>query len=106
MRYTTAVAMAALLAGCLSSEAFSDLPPACQSDLSGVKAPVIPVTPADMERLAVSLKVPSGHRLYGATVAGDTILVDNTLQGWKRDYVIQHERCHVVVGEWHLARSY
>ncbi len=79
-------------------------PPECRRDLSKVKTPkgvepyVLDVSPQDLVTAAAGRVT---GRIYGLTWGQSLILIDNTLQGWVRDETLHHERCHVLMGEWH-----
>jgi hypothetical protein len=77
------------------------MPPECQRDLSWVDTPV---------RFVPMERAPDGPRIMGLWLNGGesrTILIDETLTGWRRDETIHHERCHEVMfrltgsAKWH-----
>jgi len=101
------IGLAAVLSACSNTPDYyaatdvlgNHYPVACQKDLSYIKIPVVPVSRADMDRLAAARHI--NGRLYGLTWGGKVIMIDENLRGWVRDDIIHHERCHVVAGDWH-----
>ena len=75
-------------------------PPPCRGDLSHVKAKVIDLSRAEMAVVGNFTNMPQG-RLWAYTM-GETILIDASATGWRRDDLIRHERCHILVGHWHM----
>jgi hypothetical protein len=103
-----AAATALCLAACSSDsgertiDQFGNVyPPECRGDLSHVAATIQAVTPDALQFWAAALHKPANWRLYGLTVGRKSILVDETIAGWKRDDLVHHERCHIIAGEWH-----
>jgi len=74
-------------------------PPACMVDLSYVNAPILFVSPKVLSE--VRAKRHMAGRLWAVTYAKSLIMVDETAEGWVRDDLIRHERCHIVAGAWH-----
>lgn len=82
-------------------------PPACRGDLSHIPVSFIPsANIAALMRFWNAAPTPlNGGTPHGITLhhvdGTATAYVDEALRGWKRDDIVRHERCHVLVGGWH-----
>lgn len=98
--------LALALGGCSTQEPMTDFagnvyPAECRGDLSGVKAPIIFTAPDIMAKLGEARHLAYDQRLYGLTLNRQIIFIDSSLEGWKREDAIRHERCHILTGDWH-----
>ena len=102
---TTAVSF--FLAGCtaeggpITDQVGNVYPKECRGDLSWMDAPFHNVSREWLAERKVKFGAAPGERVLAVTFARHSFVIDETLSGWQRDDAIRHERCHVLVGNWH-----
>jgi hypothetical protein len=103
-RPAIAILLAASLTACASHEgpltdqAGNVYPPQCRGDLSKVEA-TITFKPRQWMAEEAAILGYEG-RILGETW-GNHIVIDDSLRGWKREDTLRHERCHLLMGQWH-----
>jgi len=102
-----AIALVAFsLGGCSTDGPITDqvgnvYPRECRGDLSWMDAPFHDVSREWLAERTAKFGGSPGDRILGVTFARHSFVIDETLTGWHRDDAIRHERCHVLVGNWH-----
>jgi hypothetical protein len=111
MKGGLAMALAALtLTGYATDGPFTDqvgnvYPRECQGDLSWMDAPFDTVSREWLAERRAKFRAAPGDRILGVTFARHSFVIDETSTGWHRDDAIRHERCHVLIGNWHDTKN-
>ena len=78
-------------------------PSECQRDLSDLNFTIVDMPPEWLHAEGQRIRPGDAeHRVYGiANSKTQTIYMDETLHPEKYEAVLQHERCHILLGGWH-----